>query len=128
MNLVVLSGGLDSTVCMALAAREAREGAPLTALTFDYGQRHRVELGRAAAVAASYRAEHVVVPLDLSGWGGSALTDAGIDVPKPDNARFRITTAPTLLGRSDAPITASEAGRSRRSRLRIVMFLSSDRG
>ena len=90
MNLVVLSGGLDSTVCMALAARDAREGAPFTALTFDYGQRHRVELGRAAAVAASYRAEHIVVPLDLTGWGGSALTDAGIAIPKPDTSQTGI--------------------------------------
>jgi 7-cyano-7-deazaguanine synthase len=77
MNLVVLSGGLDSTVCTALAAREG----PLVALTFDYGQRHRIELTRAAAVARHYRAEQLLVRLDASQWGGSALTDAAIDVP-----------------------------------------------
>jgi len=78
-HLVVLSGGLDSTVCMALAAAEA--GSPPLALTFDYGQRHRVELDRAAGVAGHYRSEHLVVHLDTSSWGGSALTDLSIDVP-----------------------------------------------
>jgi 7-cyano-7-deazaguanine synthase len=77
MNLVVLSGGLDSTVCLALAAQEG----PVMAVTFDYGQRHRVEVQRAAAVAARYDAEHLVVRLDASQWGGSALTDASIDIP-----------------------------------------------
>jgi len=77
---VVLSGGLDSTVCMALAAAEA--GAPPLALTFDYGQRHRTELDRAAGVAGHYRAEHLVVRLDTSAWGGSALTDRSIAVPE----------------------------------------------
>jgi 7-cyano-7-deazaguanine synthase len=51
------------------------------ALTFDYGQRHRVELERAAAVAGHYGADHLVVRLDASAWGGSALTDPTIDVP-----------------------------------------------
>jgi 7-cyano-7-deazaguanine synthase len=78
-HLVVLSGGLDSTVCMALAAEET--GAAPLALTFDYGQRHRVELDRAAGVAGHYRSEHLVVCLDTSAWGGSALTDPSIDVP-----------------------------------------------
>jgi len=78
-HLVILSGGLDSTVCMALAVAETAV-APL-ALTFDYGQRHRVELDRAAGVAGHYRSEHLVVRLDTAAWGGSALTDSTIDVP-----------------------------------------------
>lgn len=78
-HLVVLSGGLDSTVCMALAAKET--STPPLALTFDYGQRHRTELDRAAGVAGHYRAEHLVVRLDTAAWGGSALTDSSIDVP-----------------------------------------------
>ncbi|MBV9665156.1 MAG: 7-cyano-7-deazaguanine synthase, partial [Actinobacteria bacterium] len=78
--LVVLSGGLDSTVCLGLARRDADR---VDAVTFDYGQRHRVELDHAAAVAAHYGVEHLVVPIDLTGWGGSALTDASIDVPEP---------------------------------------------
>ena len=78
-HLVVLSGGLDSTVCMALALEES--GVAPLALTFDYGQRHRVELDRAAGVAGHYRSEHLVVRLDTAAWGGSALTDPAIDVP-----------------------------------------------
>jgi 7-cyano-7-deazaguanine synthase len=78
-DLVVLSGGLDSTVCMALARRES--GQPPLALTFDYGQRHRTELDRSAGVAGHYRSEHLVVHLDTTAWGGSALTDPTIDVP-----------------------------------------------
>jgi 7-cyano-7-deazaguanine synthase len=94
VNLVVLSGGLDSTVCMALAAREG----PVVAVTFDYGQRHRVELDRAAAVAARYRAEQLVVRLDASQWGGSALTDPSIDVPDSQgdtqSSRIPVTYVP----------------------------------
>jgi 7-cyano-7-deazaguanine synthase len=78
-HLVVLSGGLDSTVCMALAARESET--PPLALTFDYGQRHRTELDRSAGVAGHYRSDHLVVQLDTTAWGGSALTDPSIDIP-----------------------------------------------
>jgi 7-cyano-7-deazaguanine synthase len=77
-GLVVLSGGLDSTVCMALARAEG--ATDLVALSFDYGQRHRVELEHATAVAAHYGAEHLVVSLDASRWGGSALTDPSMAV------------------------------------------------
>lgn len=77
--LVVLSGGLDSTVCMAVARRDGADR--LLAVTFDYGQRHRIELERAAAVAGAYGARHLVTPIDMRGWGGSALTDESIDVP-----------------------------------------------
>ncbi|HWE70719.1 MAG TPA: 7-cyano-7-deazaguanine synthase QueC [Acidimicrobiales bacterium] len=78
-HLVVLSGGLDSTVCMALAADDS--GLPPLALTFDYGQRHRTELDRAAGVAGHFGAEHLVVSLDTSAWGGSALTDPAKAIP-----------------------------------------------
>ena len=77
--IVLLSGGLDSMVCAGLA-REA--GFAVHALTIDYHQRHRIELEAAQRVAAAVGvAEHVVMPLDLSVFGGSALT-ADIDVPK----------------------------------------------
>lgn len=77
--VVLLSGGLDSLVCTGLA-REA--GARVIALTIDYNQRHRVELDSAARIAAELDAEeHIVLPLDLRRFGGSALT-ADIDVPK----------------------------------------------
>ena len=77
--VALISGGLDSMVSAALA-REA--GHRLLALSVDYGQRHRVELDAAARVAAALGAErHVVLPLDLRAFGGSALTD-DIAVPK----------------------------------------------
>ncbi|MDA8293637.1 MAG: 7-cyano-7-deazaguanine synthase QueC [Actinomycetota bacterium] len=78
-DLVVLSGGLDSTVCMAIAAAE--HGRPPLALTFDYGQRHRTEVDHAAGIAGAFRAEHLVVSIDARPWGGSALTDSSIAVP-----------------------------------------------
>ena len=76
--VVLLSGGLDSMVCAGLA-REA--GFAVTALTIDYGQRHRVELHAAKRIAADVAEWHVLVPLDLRAFGGSALT-ADIAVPK----------------------------------------------
>ena len=78
--VVLVSGGLDSFVSAALA-REA--GHPVLALSIDYNQRHQVELAAARRVAASLGAiRHVVLPIDLSAFGGSALTDRDIDVPK----------------------------------------------
>jgi len=76
--IVLLSGGLDSMVCAGLA-REAEFA--VTALTIDYGQRHRIELNAARAVAAQLAERHIVVPLDLRAFGGSALT-SHIEVPK----------------------------------------------
>jgi len=76
--IVLLSGGLDSMVCAALA-REA--GFAVTALTIDYGQRHRVELDAAAVIARQLADRHIVLPLDLRAFGGSALT-SDIEVPK----------------------------------------------
>jgi 7-cyano-7-deazaguanine synthase len=75
----LLSGGLDSTTCLAYARRE---GFVCYALSFDYGQRHRVELYAAGRVAAELgAARHLIVPINLRLFGGSALTD-DIDVPK----------------------------------------------
>lgn len=78
--VVLLSGGLDSMVAAALM-REA--GYRLHALTIDYNQRHRVEIEAARVIAGRLGAErHVVLPLDLRAFGGSALTDDTIAVPK----------------------------------------------
>ena len=75
----LLSGGLDSSVCLALARSQ---GYDCYALSFDYGQRHRVELDAAARVARTLGAtRHLVVPIDLRVFGGSALT-SDIAVPK----------------------------------------------
>jgi 7-cyano-7-deazaguanine synthase len=77
--IVLLSGGLDSMVVAGLA-REA--GYALHALTIDYNQRHRIELESAARIAAHLAAaEHIILPLNLTRFGGSALT-ADIAVPK----------------------------------------------
>ena len=79
LAVVLVSGGLDSMISAA-SAREA--GYRLLALSIDYNQRHRVELAAARRVATTLGAErHIVLPLDLSAFGGSALT-ADIDVPK----------------------------------------------
>lgn len=75
----LLSGGLDSTTSLAFARRE---GYTCYALSFDYGQRHKVELDAAARVAAALEAEqHVIAKISLDAFGGSALT-ANIAVPK----------------------------------------------
>ena len=76
--VVLLSGGLDSMVCAALARERDFK---VCALTVDYGQRHRVELEAAKRIAAELAERHVVLPLDLRAFGGSALT-ADVAVPK----------------------------------------------
>ena len=79
LAVALVSGGLDS---MVSAARAVEAGQRLLALSIDYSQRHRVELAAAARIAGALGAErHVVLPLDLSAFGGSALT-ADIAVPK----------------------------------------------
>ncbi len=77
--VVLLSGGLDSATVLAGVVAEGYE---VHALSFRYGQRHSVELNRAQAIAKAIGvARHVILDLDLSQFGGSALT-ADIDVPK----------------------------------------------
>lgn len=78
--IVLLSGGLDSATAAAWARRQ---GYALAALSLDYGQRHRVELDCARAVAAALGiTDHVVLSIDLAAFGGSALVDTAIAVPK----------------------------------------------
>lgn len=78
--VVLLSGGLDSATCLLLALEE---GWDVFALSFDYGQRHKVEVDRARALAGAYGArEHRVIQLELPGAHGSALTDPSRPVPK----------------------------------------------
>lgn len=77
--IVLLSGGLDSATCLAVARSQ---GFDCYCLSFDYGQRHRAELEAAGRVAAALGAvEHRVLKLDLAQFGGSALTDTSIAVP-----------------------------------------------
>lgn len=91
--VVLLSGGLDSAVALASCRRD---GFAPFALTIDYGQRHRVELDCARKLAAVIGVErHIVLNVDLTQWGGSALTS---DIPVPENR------AHTSMG-SDVPVT-----------------------
>jgi 7-cyano-7-deazaguanine synthase len=76
--VVLLSGGLDSMVCAGIARER---GFSVVALTVDYKQRHRVELDAARRIAAQLAERHIVLPLDLRAFGGSALT-SDIAVPK----------------------------------------------
>jgi 7-cyano-7-deazaguanine synthase len=82
--VVLVSGGLDSATCLAMARAE---GYRCHALSFQYGQRHRAELDAAARVAAHLGAvEHRVMQIDLGAFGGSALTDTTIAVPEDGSA------------------------------------------
>ncbi len=87
--VVLLSGGLDSATTLAIARSE---GFQCYALTFAYGQRHKREIEAAKKVAESLGAtEHRIINIDLATFGGSALTDAAIEVPK-DRAGMYIPT------------------------------------
>jgi 7-cyano-7-deazaguanine synthase len=77
--VVLLSGGMDSTTCLAMAVAKGHD---CHALSFDYGQRHRAELDAAARLALSLGAsQHRVITIGLGDIGGSALTDSSIPVP-----------------------------------------------
>ncbi|MCQ2352600.1 MAG: 7-cyano-7-deazaguanine synthase QueC [Victivallaceae bacterium] len=78
--IILLSGGLDSATCLAVAKRD---GFDCYTMSFDYGQRHRSELAASRRISEAAKAvKHLEFPLDLAVWGGSALTDSGVAVPK----------------------------------------------
>jgi 7-cyano-7-deazaguanine synthase len=77
--VVLLSGGLDSSTTLAMATLQ--DGYRCTALSFRYGQRHTVELERAAQIARHFGAEHRVIDINIGSFGGSALTDERMEVP-----------------------------------------------
>lgn len=90
--VVLLSGGLDSATVLAMARAQ---GYVCYALSVDYGQRHHAELAAAKRVARSLgAAEHRVVNIDLTGFGGSALTDANIAVPEHATSGIPLTYVP----------------------------------
>ncbi len=78
-SVVLFSGGLDSSTALVWARRRYDKVYPLS---FDYGQRHRVELRMAALQARRFRLPHTVLKVDLRPMGGSALTDRSIPVPR----------------------------------------------
>lgn len=90
--VVLLSGGMDSAVCLAMARRD---GFACHALSFDYGQRHRAELYAAARIAADLGAtEHRTLTIGLGEIGGSALTDSRIAVPDAPGDGIPVTYVP----------------------------------
>lgn len=90
--VVLVSGGLDSATVLALAREQ---GFVCYALSFDYGQRHRIELQAAAAIAKSLgAAAHKTIRMDLREIGGSALTDDAIAVPAASTGGIPVTYVP----------------------------------
>ena len=97
--VVLLSGGMDSATCLALARRD---GCECHALSFDYGQRHRAELAASARIARALGAvEHRTLTIGLGDFGGSALTDHRLAVPTEAGPR---EVRPREV-RRDIPIT-----------------------
>ena len=90
--VVLLSGGLDSATSLAMAQQQ---GYACYALSLDYGQRHHAELAAARRVAQALGVvEHKVIALDLTAIGGSALTDAAIEVPREPTGGIPVTYVP----------------------------------
>ena len=107
--VVLLSGGLDSATVLAIATAE---GWDCHALTVSYGQRHEIELSRAAQLASALgAAEHRRLDIDLAAWGGSSLTGDG-EVPHPGN---RSTTGSDPLRAGNPPATAKNASGSEKN-------------
>lgn len=90
--VVLVSGGLDSATCLAIARAE---GFACHALSFAYGQRHEAELAAARRVVAALDAvQHRVMTIDLAAFGGSALTDPSIAIPEAPSRGIPVTYVP----------------------------------
>ena len=76
--IVIFSGGLDSTTCLAIAKRDHSE---VIAISFDYGQRHIIELEKAKQITKRFEVEHIIIKIPNQIFQGSALTDKDIKVP-----------------------------------------------
>jgi 7-cyano-7-deazaguanine synthase len=97
--VILLSGGLDSATVLAIATKAGHQ---CYAISFDYGQRHRCELNAAKQIASSQSVvEHKIFTLNLNEFGGSALTDISIDVPKTQTPE----TSTDKSGTTEIPIT-----------------------
>ncbi|VXB87916.1 7-cyano-7-deazaguanine synthase [Enhydrobacter sp. 8BJ] len=83
--VVLLSGGLDSVTCLYWAKANY---ANVTAVSFNYGQRHNSELNAAKKIAATAQVNHRIIDIDLAQLGGSALTDASLVVPDAKQTDF----------------------------------------
>jgi 7-cyano-7-deazaguanine synthase len=90
--IILFSGGLDSTTCLAIAQSQ---GYQCYALSFSYGQKHNSELQAAKRIAQIQSIElHRIIDLDLGSFGGSALTDDSIDVPTEESVGIPVTYVP----------------------------------
>lgn len=90
--VVLVSGGLDSTTCLALAKSQ---GYQIYALSFDYGQRSASELQAARSIVAALSVrQHHVIPLGIGALGSSALTDKSVDVPEQESDGIPVTYVP----------------------------------
>ncbi len=90
--IILFSGGLDSTTCLAIALAE---GYDCYALSFSYGQKHSSELEAAKEIAENSGIKsHKIIQLDLGSFGGSALTDEDIDVPEVESEGIPVTYVP----------------------------------
>lgn len=85
--VILFSGGLDSTTCLAYAKSQ---GFDCYALSFNYGQRHSVELDAAKKIAAHFKVPHKIFNLAIDQFGHSALTDHTIDIPEHDTQKSMI--------------------------------------
>lgn len=90
--IVLFSGGLDSTTCLYLARKEHNE---VIAVSFDYGQKHIVEIQRAAKIANKLGIEHIIIEISQAAFFGSALTQKNISVPDhKDSNEIPVTYVP----------------------------------
>lgn len=90
--VVCVSGGLDSTTCLAIAKSE---GYDCSVLTFDYGQRNRIELEAAKRVVKAFDiTKHRIFKIDINQWGASAMTDHALDIPHERSDDVPITYVP----------------------------------
>ncbi len=103
--IVLLSGGLDSATCLAIARHE---GFTCHALSFRYGQRHAHELDCARALAAAAGIGHTVVDIDLASIGGSALTSPDIAVPATLVMLAVVSLAASVSGLGPALLTTAD--------------------
>ncbi len=92
-SVILFSGGLDSTTCLAYAKQQ---GFDCHTLSFNYGQRHNAELNAAKKIAAHFNAQHKIFNIEVNQFGGSAITDSAIDVADYDekNKNIPVTYVP----------------------------------
>ena len=91
-SIVLLSGGMDSATALSIAKRKRLS---CYALTINYGQKHSTEIEKAKLIANHFQViEHKIIEIDLTAFGGSALTDKSIDIPEKESQGIPVTYVP----------------------------------